>query len=160
MVVEPNGMTRLKRGRDGSQGLAQVIEMHSPLKLVILMLGTNDFQESHSNNAKLSAQGTEILINIIRHAPIEPGMLIPEIMIIAPPTIVEPKGEIANKFDGAEKKCIGVATELKKISVRHSTSYFDSASITEASIVDGIHLDENQHLSLGKAIAEAVSKII
>ena len=33
-----------KEGRDGSQGLAETIEMHSPLKLVILMLGTNDFQ--------------------------------------------------------------------------------------------------------------------
>ena len=27
-----------KNGRDGSEGLAQVIDMHSPLKLVILML--------------------------------------------------------------------------------------------------------------------------
>jgi len=33
-----------KEGHDGSVGLAQVIEMHSPLRLVILMLGTNDFQ--------------------------------------------------------------------------------------------------------------------
>ncbi len=34
-----------KEGRDGSQGLAQIIEINSPLELVILMLGTNDFQE-------------------------------------------------------------------------------------------------------------------
>jgi len=40
-----------KEGRDGSQGLAQVIEMQSPLKLVILMLGSNDFQCTHDNNA-------------------------------------------------------------------------------------------------------------
>jgi lysophospholipase L1-like esterase len=54
-----------KEGRDGSQGLAQVIEMNSPLKLVILMLGTNDFQCTHENNAWLSAQGTVKLINIM-----------------------------------------------------------------------------------------------
>ncbi len=47
-----------KEGRDGSQGLAQAIEMHSPLNLVILMLGSNDFQCTHNNNAWLSAQGT------------------------------------------------------------------------------------------------------
>ena len=46
-----------KAGRDGSQGLAQVIEMHSPLNLVVLMLGSNDFQCMHNNNAWLSAQG-------------------------------------------------------------------------------------------------------
>jgi len=44
-----------KDGRDGSQGLSQVIEMCSPLKLVILMLGTNDFQSTHENNAILSS---------------------------------------------------------------------------------------------------------
>ena len=43
-----------KEGRDGSEGLAQVIELNSPLKLVILMLGTNDFQCTHKNNAWLS----------------------------------------------------------------------------------------------------------
>ncbi|MEH6473846.1 MAG: SGNH/GDSL hydrolase family protein, partial [Halopseudomonas sp.] len=83
-----------KAGRDGSQGLAQVLEMHAPLKLVVLMLGTNDFQATHDNNAWLSGQGTARLINIIRQAPIEPGMPIPEILIVAPPTIIEPKGVI------------------------------------------------------------------
>ena len=32
-----------KAGRNGAEGMAQVIEMHSPLSLVVLMLGTNDF---------------------------------------------------------------------------------------------------------------------
>jgi len=45
-----------KEGRDCSQGLAQIVEMHSPLKLVLLMLGSNDFQCTHDNNAWLSAQ--------------------------------------------------------------------------------------------------------
>ena len=40
-----------KDGRDGSQGLAQVMEINSPLSLVILMLGHNDFQATHDNNA-------------------------------------------------------------------------------------------------------------
>jgi hypothetical protein len=32
--------------------------------------------------------------------------------------------------------------------------------VTEASAVDGIHLDENQHLEPGKAIAKAVADVI
>ena len=82
-----------KPGRDGSQGLAQVIEMHSPLELVILMLGTNDFQTTHDNNAWLSAQGSAKLIDIIRQAPIEPDMPVPDIILVAPPKIVAPKGD-------------------------------------------------------------------
>jgi lysophospholipase L1-like esterase len=149
-----------KDGRDGSKGLAQVIEMHSPLRLVILMLGSNDFQCTHSNNAWLSAQGTLKLIHIIRQAPIEPGMPIPDIMIVAPPRIIEPKGVVAPKFEGSEKRCVGLAEELEKIAKENSTFYFNAGCITEASLVDGIHLDENQHQLLGKAIADAVAECL
>ncbi len=149
-----------KEGRDGSQGLSQVIEMHSPLRLVILMLGSNDFQCTHGNNAWLSSQGTAKLIQIIRHAPIEPGMPIPEIMIISPPPITKPKGAIAHKFEGSEKRCIGLAPALENVAKEHSVHFFNAGNVTEASVVDGIHLDENQHQILGKAIAYAVSENI
>jgi lysophospholipase L1-like esterase len=149
-----------KEGRDGSQGLAQVIEMNSPLKLVILMLGHNDFQCTHDNSEWLSAQGTAKLINIIRQAPIEPEMPVPEIMVIAPPKIIKPKGTVANKFNGAENRCFNLANELAIISKENSVHYFDAGSVIEASVVDGIHLDENQHQILGEAIANSVSDVI
>lgn len=149
-----------KAGRDGSAMLAQVIEMHSPLKLVVLMLGTNDFQCMHSNNAWLSAQAMARLINIIRQAPVEPGMPVPEIMVVAPPKITKPKGEIAHKFNGAENRDTGLAAELEKISRECSVYFLDSGTVTEASAVDGIHLDEDQHSVLGKAIAMAVADVI
>ncbi|PCJ34697.1 MAG: GDSL family lipase [Cellvibrionales bacterium] len=148
-----------KKGRDGAEGLAQVIEMHSPLELVILMLGTNDFQCTHENNAWMSAQGTVKLIEIIRQAPIEPEMPVPKIMVIAPPQIIKPKGAIANKFNGSEKRCIGLAGELERIAKEHSVHYFDAGSVTKASVIDGIHLDEKQHEILGIAIENAVSNI-
>ena len=150
----------IKPGRDGSEGLAQVVEMHSPLKLVIIMLGTNDFQASHENNARSSALGTAKLISIVRQAPLEPGMPVPEIMIIAPPPIIKPKGAMAEKFHGAEKRCTGLVDELEKIAKEHSARFFDAGSITGASVIDGIHLDDNQHQILGMAIANTVSDFI
>ncbi len=149
-----------KEGRDGSQGLAQVIEMHSPLKLVILMLGSNDFQCTHNNNAWLSAQGVAKLIQIIQQAPIESSMPIPEIMIVAPPPIIEPKGMIARKFEGSENRCIGFAAELENIAKEHSVLYFNAGNVTAASVIDGIHLDEKQHQLLGKVLADVVSEKI
>lgn len=149
-----------KKGRDGSQGLAQVIEMHSPLELVILMLGTNDFQCMHENNAWLSAQGTAKLIEIIRQAPIEPEMSVPKILVIAPPQTIKPKGAIANKFSGSERRNVGLADELEKIAKEYSVYYFDAGSVTKASIVDGIHLDEKQHQILGESIGNTVSNLL
>ena len=37
-----------------------------------------------------------------------------------------------------------------------STMFFDTASATEASKIDGIHLDEDQHRLLGEAIARDI----
>ena len=133
--------------------------MHSPLKLVILMLGTNDFQTAHDNNAWLSAQGSAKLINIIRQAPIEPDMPVPDIILVAPPKIVAPKGDIAEKFKGAEKRCVDLANELDKVAKDKGVHFFDAGKVTEASLVDGIHLDQYQHKMLGEAIAEHILRL-
>jgi len=149
-----------KEGRDGSQGLAQVIEINSPLELVLIMLGTNDFQSSHNNNAWQSAQGIACLLNIIRQAPIEPGMPTPDIMLVAPPPIIKPKGVIANKFLGAEKRCVDFAKELHTVAEQGSAHFFDAGSVVDASEIDGIHLDAPQHCLLGEALAKAVGECV
>lgn len=147
-----------KEGRNGSIGLAQVIEMNSPIKLVILMLGTNDFQRAHNNDAWQSAQGIARLVGIIKKAPIEPLMLLPEILIVAPPTIIKPKGIIADKFQGAENRIIGLAREYEKVADELEVHFFNSSNVTEASKIDGIHLDLDQHYILGEALANFIYK--
>ena len=80
-----------KPGRNGLVGLAQRIEIHSPLHLVVLMLGTNDFQSMHEYTAWHSSQGILALVAAIRAAPIEPGMPVPQILVVAPPPIRTPR---------------------------------------------------------------------
>lgn len=142
-----------KPGRNGLTGLAQRIEVNSPLSLVILMLGTNDFQYVHDFTAAASAQGTAALVNAIRNAPIEPGMPVPPILIVAPPTIATPRGPIAAKFAGAAAKNIGLAAALEAVASDTGCDFFDAGSVTPASRIDGIHLDADQHLRLGQALA-------
>ena len=124
--------------------------------MVILMLGTNDFQCTHENDSWLSAQGTVKLINIIKDAPIEPGMPIPNIMVIAPPKITSPNGNIANKFKNSEKRCVNLTKELEIVAKENSTYFFNANEVVEASVIDGIHLDEKEHKVLGQAIAASV----
>ena len=149
-----------KAGRNGLHGLAQRIEINSPLDIVILMLGTNDFQSMHPHTSWHSAQGIRTLIIEIRRAPIEPGMPIPEILVIAPPEVQSPKGPMALKFAGAEVKCRGLAIEYRKITEELSCHFLDAGSVTTASKIDGIHLDEDQHHVLGVAIGEVVSSLL
>ncbi len=145
-----------KSGRKGSDGLAEAIEMNSPLKLVILMLGTNDFQDTHNIDSFVAAKGIATLIKVIREAPIEPKMKHPDILVVCPPKIISAKENMAEKFRSAGKKWRGFDNELEKIVKENSAHYYDSNIHTQCSLVDGVHLDLKQHAILGKAIAKEV----
>ena len=125
------------------------------------MLGTNDFQFSHPhNNAWSAAQGIATLVNEIRRAPIEPGMPVPAVLVICPPPIRSPQGVLADKFSGAEKRCGGLADAYRAVASELGCHFFDAASVTSSSRVDGIHLDAEQHLALGHALADVVGGIL
>lgn len=149
-----------KPGRNGLVGLAQRIEIHSPLALVILMLGTNDFQSMHAHNAYHSAQGIAALINAIRQAPVEPGMPVAPVLVIAPPPVQKPKGVIAPKFTGGGSSNEGLADAYQAVSNEMGCPFFDAGTVTTTSRIDGVHLDEDQHLILGEAVAVAVRTIL
>ena len=136
------------------------MEVNSPLALVIIMLGTNDFQSMHPHNAWHSAQGVGALVKVIREAPIEPGMPVPPILVIAPPPTQNPRGPLAAKFKDAESKCIGLADAFREVATASGCHFFDAGTVTSSSRVDGIHLDEDQHLTLGRAVAEVVRRIL
>lgn len=149
-----------KPGRNGLVSLAQRIEIHSPLALVVLMLGTNDFQAMHPHNPWMSAQGTAALIHAIRTSPIEPGMPVPLILVVAPPPAQTARGPIAPKFEGAEAKCAGLADALRAVCQTEGCAFFDAGSVTPTSTVDGVHLDAPQHALLGLAIAGVVAPLL
>jgi len=150
-----------KPGRNGVAGLAQCMEKHAPLDLVILMLGSNDFQFVHPhNNAWSAAQGIAALVGEIRRAPVEPGMPMPPVLIVCPPPILAPKGAIAAKFAGAEQRSAGLAEAYRQISESLACHFFDAGSVTPASWIDGIHLDADQHRVLGEALAGVVAPLL
>jgi lysophospholipase L1-like esterase len=41
-----------------------------------------------------------------------------------------------------------------------SCHFFDAASVTSSSRVDGIHLDADQHLALGRALVDVAAPIL
>ncbi len=149
-----------KPGRNGLDGLPQRIEINSPLSLVVVLLGTNDFQSMHQHNAWQSAQGVGAIIRAIRGAPIEPGMPVPTILVVAPPPIQKAKGKIVPKFEGAEVKATGLAQELRAMAQENSCHFFDAGSVTSTSRVDGVHLDEDQHAILGRALAGVIKPLL
>lgn len=145
-----------KAGRNGMVGLAQTIEMHSPLSLVILMLGTNDFQSMHTMTPWQSAQGIRTLVQSVRQAPIEPGMPIPPVLVIAPPVIQSPLANMQDKFRDAQKKSVGLSTAYAEVCQELGCAFFDSAKYVKSSGLDGVHLDASEHHALGRELTPVV----
>lgn len=149
-----------KPGRNGLQGLAQRIEIHSPLALVVLMLGTNDFQSSHQNSAWHSSQGLAAIVAAIRQAPIEPGMPVPPILVVAPPPITVAHGPVTPKFEGGDLRCVGMAAALEQVARTMDCHFLDAGQVVTASPVDGVHLDADQHARLAQALTPVVARLL
>lgn len=149
-----------KPGRDGRQGLAASVEAASPLALVILILGTNDFQSMHPHNAWHSSQGMAVLVDIVRTAPIEPGMPRPPILIVAPPQAQTPKGAIANKFLGVDTKSVGLADALQEVATTLDCAFFDANQVITTSPIDGVHLNAEAHITLGETLTGVVQPLL
>ena len=149
-----------KPGRNGLAGLEQRVEVHSPLALVILMLGTNDLQSMHQFTAAHAALGVGSLIDAVRRAPIEPGMPRPDVLVVAPPPAGEAKGPMAVKFVGAAGKGRGLAAELQSVAAERSCHFFDAGAVASSSPIDGVHLDADQHVALGRAMGDVVRRLL
>jgi lysophospholipase L1-like esterase len=149
-----------KPGRNGLVGLAQRIEVNSPLALVVVMLGTNDLQSLHPLNAWHAAQGVATLVGAIRTAPIEPGMPVPTVLVVAPPPIRPPQGAMKEKFDDGDAKCGDLATAYREMAASLGCPFFDAGAAIAASDADGVHLDADAHVALGKAIAGVVRPLL
>ena len=149
-----------KPGRNGLAGIEQRIEVNSPLALVILMLGTNDFQSVHQHTSSQSAQGLASLVRAIRRAPIEPDMPIPPILIVAPPQSGTPAGTMVDKFAGARERSAGLSSAYAAIAAELGCEFYDAARSIAASKVDGVHLDADQHEVLGRQLVDTVRRLL
>ena len=148
-----------KPGRNGLAFISQRIEIHSPLALVILMLGANDFQSMHPHTAWHAALGVQALVGAVRNAPIEPGMPVPPVAIVAPPDLRGAGGVIGRKFSGAAQRSAGLAAAYREISAELDCPFFDAGQHVTTSPIDGVHLDAGQHAVLGKAMADFVAAL-
>jgi lysophospholipase L1-like esterase len=150
-----------KPGRNALDGIEQRMEINSPLAIVILMLGSNDFQSVHQNNAWHSGQGLAAVIRALRRAPIEPGMPVPPILVVAPPPITAPlSGPIWEKFEGAPARADGAADAYRAVARELGCEFFDAGRVVSTSPIDGIHLDADRHAVLGAALAKPVAAML
>ncbi len=146
----------LESYKSGKDYLPPCLASHSPLDLVIVLLGTNDIQTRYNVSALEISLGIGVLVEIIQGSSAGPGNTEPEVMLLAPPPIRPVTGEWADSFNGAESKSRQLARFYQRIADEYQCEFLDTAQYVSSSEIDGIHWEASEHEKLGKALAPLV----
>lgn len=149
-------------GLNGRDLLEPIIKTHKPLDLIIIMLGTNDLQLQFSQNAFGVARGVETLVKIAKN-PLIYGEKIPEILVVSPILIDE---AIGNSFFAdiyGVQRAVDISKQLapriETIAKQYGAHFMDAAKYANASALDGVHMDSENHQKLARAFADKIKEI-
>lgn len=149
--------------KNGEPYLTPCLLSHRPLDLVIIMLGTNDLHLQTPMTMEALPAGITRLIDIVQALPkAGRGNRPAKILVVAPVEVrpSDPNGRVGvyKKFFGDEGRRISLAfPEVYEKIAREKGCYFLNAQdYAEPGPADGIHMDENSHIRLGKEIANFI----
>lgn len=137
--------------RNGLTVLPAILGSHTPLDVVLLMLGTNDLKHRFSVTAWEIARSVERLGRVVRAE--APGA---RLILIAPAPVRE-VGVLAPVFAGAEVRQAGLADALRASAARLDALFVDAGATVSASDIDGVHWDAASHHAFAAALVDPVT---
>lgn len=151
------------KDRDGLQQFGPILGSQLPVELVVIMLGTNDFNSKSSKEPERVAEDLEGYKKQIEEWCEFLEVPKPKILLIAPPNIKD------EYFDDGQRSIFGneAATKVdqlpelyRKATENLDWEYFDASKVCEAGPGDGVHLDEANNRKLGETLAQSVKGMI
>ena len=145
--------------------LKLILMSHKPVDMVVLMVGSNELKNTFLHTAKNIVHGIDECIKIILDKNMWDRFNVPKLLVVSPILIrdemVTNGGIFAIEFDEIsvrESKLL--AEEYKKICDKYQLEFMDASLYAEASMVDNLHMDEENHNKLGKAMCEKIVGVI
>ncbi|MBB4102505.1 SGNH/GDSL hydrolase family protein [Allorhizobium borbori] len=148
--------------RNGARLLPSVLHSHAPLDLVVVMLGTNDLKRGLGGSAMHAVRGMERLVQIIRHHPWPFGEEeVPEILLVSPPKICETANPVfAAMYQGAVEESAMLGALYGDLADDIGCGFFDAASVSVTTPVDGVHMDAENTRALGRGLEPIVRMML
>ena len=114
--------------KNGRTYLRPCLQSHAPIDLVVIMLGTNDLKIRFNKPPSEVAMGIGCLVYDIRE--LSPGPLghVPEIMIVAPPPMLDELREWEAIFSGAQEKSRKLALQFEVMADSLGVLFFDAGA--------------------------------
>ncbi|PWQ93034.1 SGNH/GDSL hydrolase family protein [Leucothrix pacifica] len=131
---------------------------HKPLDLVLIMLGTNDLKDRFNVSAPEIAKSAGRLVTLIQQSDCGPQGSAPQVVLIAPPPVVEgPDGWGLRQLGLAKSQQF--AASFAEVASELGCQFVDAGSFIETSPVDGVHFSAQSHQVFGAAIAKVVAEL-
>ncbi len=143
---------------DGQTGLRIALESHGPIDHLIIMLGTNDCQFHHAASAEQIAGGIAGLLTIARSEAYQTRHAGFEILLIAPPAVLE-QGTYRETSWGAHEKSKALASLIADLAAHWGVAFLDAGAHIASSQLDGIHFEAEDHGTLGRAVADKIGAL-
>ncbi len=145
--------------KNGKEYLIPCLTTHSPLDLVIILLGTNDLKKRFSVSAQDVAFGAGVLVDTVNKSGSGRNWKAPKVLLLVPP----PLGKLTDlneMFEGGREKSQRFAEHFGNVAKMYGCELFDTSAVIKSSDIDGIHLEKEAHKALGEAVAKIVKKIL
>lgn len=149
--------------KSGAAYLPPCLMSHSPLDLVILMLGTNDTKRRFGLTPMTIGEGMMQLIRLSRLYAVDAQGNPSKVLVVAPPPILD------NLMRSRHAECFGeqaiavskgLAAEYARIAKLLRCEFFDAASWAEVSTIDAVHLTKEGHLGLADGLSRKIQQIL
>lgn len=137
----------IEQHKNGAKVLPSLLESHTPLDLVIILLGTNDLKARFSLTPEDIALGAQRLVKIVTECPV--------LLICPPPT--DPHAFKWQPMTGAHEKSLGLGEKFAKVAGELGCNYFDAGTLPRNSTPDGFHWDTKFHADLARAIRDRIT---
>lgn len=143
--------------RNGARTLPTSLATHSPLDLVIIMLGANDMKPWIHGRAFVAANGMARLVNIVRNHTYFFDAPAPKVIMVSPPPVTRTDHvEFSEYFEGANVSSTHLAEAYRQYAEQLGCGFFDAGTVAGTTPIDGVHLDAENTRAIGKGIAPLV----
>ncbi|MDR1611935.1 MAG: SGNH/GDSL hydrolase family protein [Planctomycetota bacterium] len=143
--------------KNGKRTLGAILDTHSPVDLVVIMLGTNDLKPRFAVSAYEIAAGVELLAHTARDPLFGPGLnSVPDVLVVCPPPIEETGDFFGTIFAGGKAKSLQLSKQFKLLGERSNIPILYAGQFVKSDPVDGIHLSAESHAALAGAVADWV----
>jgi len=151
--------------KNGARHLPVALESHRPLDVVVILLGTNDLKHRFSLTAADIANGAGVLVDLVRASgcgpdsgPLGPTST-PRVLLVAPPPLGR-LSEFRHIFQGGLEKSTHFSCHYRRVATEKSCPLLDAGEFVASSDADGVHLDPEAQVALGRRAAETVLELL